>query len=169
MDDRALLELVGVLLASPVVLLLVHAILQRVRRAAPPQRVAMATCVAGIIPVGALIGLVVPVRDAVALLYVAVVYGGIAYAYFHLFNMSETARRIRVLREVERAGGLAEADLRRLYSEDEVVDRRLERMIAMGHLVQKDDGRFVVGSPLLLSAARVIAHWRKILGFETAR
>ncbi len=42
-----------------------------------------------------------PLREAVSMLvFSGIVYNGIAYAYFHVFNMSETARRIRILLHV---------------------------------------------------------------------
>jgi len=162
-----MLALVLVPLAAPPMLLLLHAMLQRLAPAGPPQRVAIRACALGALPTGLAV-VAVGARDVGSVAYVAIVYAGVAYAYFHLFNMSETARRIRLIREIDRHGSLAEAEVRRAYSDDEVVDTRLARMLAMGHLVEKD-GRYVAGSPALLLAARVLDAWRSVLGYDRGR
>jgi hypothetical protein len=154
-------------LASPLVLLLLHGALQRVSGRGPPQRVAIRACVLGIAPL-ALALVLAGATDAGSVVYAGLVYACVAYSYFHLFNMSETARRIRLIREIDRHGSLTEADVRRAYSDDEVVDTRLARMKAMGHLVE-NGGRYFAGSRTLLLAARALDAWRSVLGYDRAR
>jgi hypothetical protein len=154
-------------LLSPFGLLVLHAILQRALRRAPPQRVAILTCALGFVPVAGALCLA-GARDAGAIVYVGLVYVCIAYSYFHLFNMSETARRIRLVREIDRHGGLTEEEILRAYSEDEVVDTRLARMAAMGHMIERG-GRYFAGSKTLLFAARVLDAWRDVLGYDRGK
>jgi hypothetical protein len=74
--------------------------------------------------------------------YGVVVYACVAYSYFHLFNMRETARRIRILSEIYLAGSLNTGQLLRLYDGTTVLGMRLDRLLATGHLVRQAD-RFV--------------------------
>jgi hypothetical protein len=152
--------------ATPFVLLLLHACLQRALPRAPHQRVAMLAGATGFVP--ALFAARACGHDLTTLAYVAIGYPCIAYSYFHVFNLSETARRIRLIRQIDLADGMKEAELRSAYSEDEVVDTRLERMAGMGHLVAQG-GRYFVGSPTLLFAARVLDAWQVVLGYRKRR
>ncbi len=158
---------VAIPLAAPFGLVVLHAILQRLVRRGPPQRVAMLACALGLVPV-AVVLYATGLRDAGTIVYVSLVYACVAYSYFHLFNMSETARRIRLIREIDRHGGLREEQIRRAYSEDEVIDTRHARMAAMGHLVERD-GRYFAGSRALLFAARVLDGWRTVLGYDRTK
>jgi hypothetical protein len=156
--------IVAIPLATPFILLILHAVMQRLMRGSPPQRVAFLVCALGVVPVGAAVFLA-GVHDLGSLVYVGLAFPCIAYSYFHLFNLSETARRIRLIREIDRCGGMTEEEIRRAYTEDDVVDIRLARMSAMGHLVERD-GRYFGGSPILLFAARVLDGWRNVLGYD---
>jgi hypothetical protein len=159
------LALLAVVAASPLVIVSFHAAMQRAAPGAPPQKVAAAACALCVVPVVGACWLGLGRRDAPALVYAAVTYFAIAYSYFHLFNMSETARRIRILQELRRTGGMREEELRELYTEGDVVGVRLERMVAMGQLVRRGE-RFVLGGRALYFAARVVLFWRVLLGFE---
>jgi len=61
------------------------------------------------------------------LAFAFLVFNGVAYAYFHFFNMSETARRIRMLLQIRHAGaaGLRVQDLERAYSPRDMIEARL--------------------------------------------
>jgi len=71
-----------------------------------------------------------------------VIYGCGGYTYFHLLNMGETARRIRLLRELSAAGadGLTGPQLAERYNSREMLARRLERLTTQG-IVREEDGR----------------------------
>ncbi len=109
-------------------------------------------------------------RDVTSALYMLVfaflVFNGFAYAYFHLFNMSETARRIRMLLQIRRAGpvGLPTAELERQYSQKDMIEARLDRLVRMNQLVLGPDSRYRVGrSTLLLRAGRIMGLWRRLV------
>ncbi len=98
-------------------------------------------------------------------LYSTVTYLCIGYSYFHIFNMSETARRIRILYEIYKNGKISRERLRSIYGPDEMLRIRLARLQETGQ-VRLVNGCYLIGNPLLYNAARIIALWRKVLGFE---
>jgi hypothetical protein len=84
------------------------------------------------------------------------IYGCLSYCYFHFINLGETARRIRILREIRLAGGvIAPNDLQRRYNAREMLDRRVARLLGTGQLVLAD-GRFRVGKPLMRAIAATL-------------
>lgn len=103
------------------------------------------------------------------LIFCGVVYNGLAYAYFHVFNMSETARRIRILLHVLAHGGVNADNLRSDYTPGDMVVVRLGRLEQMHQIARGSDGRFRIAGRLLLSAARAIRLWRQLLCFESRR
>jgi len=133
--------------------------------------VAAESALAGHAPMAALVWLLVfrhatltPSGLNVWLVYCLVVYNCIGYCYFHLFNMSETARRIRILRDILAAGSLHREEILAIYGANEVVEVRLSRLEATGQL-RLQAGRYVIKGRLLYWAARLVAAWRGILGF----
>lgn len=171
MARGSLAALLAILLASPLWILLTHMVLARVFIRTAPQLVAIAAGLAGALPTVLLVGaLAVPgplelLRVPVTVTYVAVVYACIAYSYFHLFNMSETARRIRILRELHAAGSLTAEEISRLYSSASVLEARFDRLLATGQL-RVQAGRFVGAGRLLYLAACLVRVWRVVLGLE---
>lgn len=99
------------------------------------------------------------------LIFVLLVFNGLAYAYFHFFNMSETARRIRMLIQIHRAGpaGLRVTELEREYSPQDMIDARLERLVKMDQLSLDSDNHYRVRGKLLLCAGRIMAGWRYLI------
>ncbi len=96
----------GLVVGGALLPFLVHLVLTRAlklfRAPADRQKGAILSGPIGLIPLLVLFSLLVPERAAggsVAwtALYVFGLYASSAYVYFHFFNMSETARRIRIL------------------------------------------------------------------------
>lgn len=108
-------------------------------------------------------------RDATQTIYMLVfaflVFNGIAYAYFHFFNMSETARRIRMLLQIRWAGpsGLRIRELERQYSQKDMIEARLDRLVRMNQLTLAPDGRYRVAGNTLLWAGRIMGLWRRLV------
>lgn len=76
-----------------------------------------------------------------------ITYAALGFSFFHVNNMGETARRIRLLRElVESPAGLTEAELLSRYGSREVLDRRLTRLLATRQLGERDGRYFADGS-----------------------
>ena len=59
------------------------------------------------------------------------IFTSFAVIYFHILNMGETARRVRIARELFLAGGsLAFDDLEKKYGSREIISRRIERLVS---------------------------------------
>lgn len=102
--------------------------------------------------------------------YAALVYSCLSYAYFHLFNMSETARRFRIAYEIKRRGSMTRAEINEFYKPDDMLTVRLERLVAMKQLKRTGD-RLVLEGRLLYFIAKILMKWARVLGFplETIR
>ena len=153
-------------------MLLIHVVVARLYRRVPPQLAAAGAALAGSVPT-MLLGrlLVVPagsVPSPVDVTYGALVYGCLAYSYFHVFNMSETARRIRILSELYLAGPLTGREISRLYRGEGLLEARLDRLVAT-RLLDLRDGRYVRVSRLFYASAWLIRGWRTILAFDRHR
>ncbi|MCF8719414.1 hypothetical protein [Nitrospina gracilis] len=102
--------------------------------------------------------------DSVALLFVNVAtYGMLGYCYFHFINLGETARRIRLLRELHEAGGvLALEELLGRYNASHMVEIRLQRLLGTGQIVERD-GRYYIGKPVMLWISQAIVLTKRIV------
>lgn len=100
---------------------------------------------------------------ALAALYSIVVFNALAYAYFHLFNMSETARRIRILYEIYLAGVLTQAGLESSYSSSVMLENRLERLLEMRQ-IKRISNLYFLDNRLIYRAASIVALWGGLLG-----
>jgi hypothetical protein len=106
----------------------------------------------------------------VALLaYSLIVYNAAMYAYFHLFNMSETARRIRILLNILEHGALRNEDILAGYTPRNMVTVRLERLVLMGWLQQNRAGQYKIKARWALYTAQTFRLMRKILGFAAMK
>jgi hypothetical protein len=168
MDADAAMLLI--LMLSPCLILCGHMCLARMLRTYPPQSVALYSVLIGYVPVGICLSAFVfskmswPAAVTPAV-YSFFVYSGFAYFYFHLFNTSETARRIRLIYHIYRAGSLPAREIPALYNTQDIVELRLRRLRETGHL-RVEDGFYSIGNPLLLYAALIVYAWRRVLGFS---
>lgn len=130
--------------------LLVPAPLQR-----SPQRVAL---IVSAVSAAAFTAVSAALEGVTTVPFVAVVSSCITYCYFHLFNMSETARRIRILTTTYL--GTPTADLQ--YPLEAMIDARIDRLIMLGALAEWNGCFRPLPGPLLV-AAIVIDRWRSVL------
>ncbi len=156
----------AVLIGAPFILLAVHAASSRIWAKSARQVVAAGSVVAGFIIVSCLsVGVFAGQGghfDRIAAVYASVVEAAICYIYFHFFNMSETARRIRLLHEVYASGSLTRDDINEVYKTSDVIHLRLVRLVAMGQL-KRADGQYCLHGRTLYFAARAVFAWRKML------
>jgi hypothetical protein len=105
-----------------------------------------------------------PIADRLSLLAANLLAcAALGYCYFHFVNLGETARRIRILRELLEAGGsLSEADLLAHYSAEEMVRLRIARLMDNGQLAQVD-GRYLIARRALLRSARIILRLKRLV------
>lgn len=106
--------------------------------------------------------------DAAGMLAFAfVVFNGIAYSYFHFFNMSETARRIRMLIQIQQDGGeMRRENLIGTYTPENMVQVRLARLTQMHQISRSDDGRYRIASRFLLTVAYAMEWVKYVLNLR---
>ena len=85
-----------------------------------------------------------------------IVYALLSYCYFHFLNLGETARRIRILRELaEASAGLTTEELLMRYNAREILERRISRLTKSGQIVLKN-GRYYIKGHVVLLMARIM-------------
>jgi hypothetical protein len=90
-------------------------------------------------------------------------YGAFGYCYFHFINLGETARRIRLVREIYASSeGLSEAEILQLYNSREILAVRMARLLSSGQIVLRD-GRYFTGRPAILLMAKAIAFLKLLI------
>ena len=85
-----------------------------------------------------------------------------SYIGFHLDNMAETARRIRLLRELHSAHGLTREALLAAYSPQEVFDLRIRRLMLAGQCVE-ESGRLRMTGDAYSLMGTLVALGRKVI------
>lgn len=109
-----------------------------------------------------LLGLVIADRAGV-IVENMIVYILFSYCYFHFINLGETSRRIRILRELtESDHGLSWAQLLARYNAQEIMERRLRRLIKNGQVIVTND-QFHIGRPFVLWMAYALMFLKRVL------
>lgn len=152
---------------SLVSVLLIHALLARVWRCRSGQVVALVSVAAGYLPMLLVTSLCMLRADgeAVAWIYLFLAYSSLGYTYFHFYNTSETARRIRLLHEIDRGDGLTAEEIFRLYRTEDIVGLRLRRLVHLGQL-DCVNGVYKIKSNILYAAACIMEKWQALLGLR---
>jgi len=85
-----------------------------------------------------------------------VIYSSLGYCYFHFINLGETARRIRILRELyDSNGGLTLEEILKRYNAKKMVELRLQRLLNNGQVILKG-GMLYNGKPIMLLISKTI-------------
>jgi len=147
-----------VLLLTPLWTALLHALAIRgwKKGRLSPQKLALLCC--GIITLG--VSLTTGVESATFLqrLFVPLITGLLAHLYFQIFNLSETARRIRILIHLKLGRPTEpENDITR-----KMISVRLERLVGLGQL-RKIQDRYFAKQSWLLFVARMMRWHEKLL------
>ena len=91
------------------------------------------------------------------------IYGAFSNIFFHFINMGETARRIRLLRELYDAPkGLSLDEILRRYNAREIVSLRLNRLSGKGQ-IKEENGRYYVRGKAMVVLARMMLLMRLFL------
>jgi hypothetical protein len=153
----------AVLSISAIIAAGAHVLLQRIRPAMTIYTAVLAGAVAGLIALGlissAALSLGFKVLDGVPANVVA--YFCFCYVYFQFNQMGETARRVRLLCELNAAAQpLTYQEILSRYGAREVLDRRIGRLIS-ARQIRCVDGICTVADRSVYVMARVIqiAHW----------
>ena len=82
---------------------------------------------------------------------------------FSFINLGETARRIRILRELHsHKGGLDRDEILGLYNAREITENRVDRLLASGQIVMSED-RYYIGKPFMLFIAKGMYFLKSII------
>ena len=85
------------------------------------------------------------------------------YCYFNYINLGETARRIRILREIyDSKEGLSMEEILKRYNAKEIIERRIKRLLKNRQIIYKD-GKYYIGKPIMLVIAKIIVIMKVIL------
>src|SRR6266496_3420678 len=132
---------------SPFALLLFHALLVRITVSigAKMSNQAVAVMAVGLFNVP-LIGVAWAIVgfNPVGLLYIILTVNCIGYSYFTLFNMSETARRIKVLLGIRSGKVKKLGDLTQYYSTEQALEVRLIRLEKISQIKRLENGNYVI-------------------------
>jgi len=174
-----LLNFLILLAATPILLAVMLAVVTRIftisRRGLSSQVVVIICAMLGNVPMGAAawffyFGRVSSAEEFVTgIIYFLLTYNALAYSFFHIFNMSDTARRIKILNEINAAGGkLKISGLSASYSSGEMLTNRIKRLLDSRQIVRQGD-RYVLNSPLLYYAAKAVNLWGRVLGLASMK
>lgn len=162
-----------VLSLTPAFVFILHAFFVRVFsgivKGASNQSIAVWSIIAGYIPMAFALwhvyikGLGEMSEALFSALFALIVYSALAYSYFHVFNMSETARRIKILREIHLAGRISREELARGYNANEMIKARLERLERLGQ-IRLTGGRYVLAGRLFYMISRAMEYWACLIG-----
>jgi len=172
----ALVTLLVLLVASPLLVFVLHAICHRVLDR-PGRRVsahssAFVAIVAGFVVLLAaawwldLLPRATPLDLIGALGYTAAVYFTLAILYIDVVNVAETSLHMHLLLELAWGGSLDVEQVREQYSEARMIQTRLHRLASMGQLRIEGDQCSITNRSTLRFAALIDA-WRRILGLPT--
>jgi len=166
------------LLFTPLLLLCLLVLVMRIvasfRRSVSSQVIVLACAVFGNIPFGVMAYILylgrVPSKEEMitGTIFFLLTYNALAYSTFHIFNMSDTARRIKILNMIKASGTLRVSDLRSSYGSGEMLANRIERLLSSGQ-IRKSGSGYVLNSHFLYYAARTINLWAKVLRLPTMK
>lgn len=105
--------------------------------------------------------------DALTVLYVAFATACSGYCYFHVFNMTETSRRVKLLSLRAARGGRAAEGAETVYDVDEILRIRLRRLERLGQ-IRRVGSRYVLRGRSLLAASAAVRLLQRLLGFDKA-
>lgn len=92
-----------------------------------------------------------------------ITYVSLGYCYFHFINLGETARRIRILRELkDSSGGLTLNEIFARYNAQEILENRISRLLKNGQIILVN-GKYYIGKSFLLYMAKFLVFLKFIL------
>ena len=175
MGSQSFLYCLIFLTASPFITLTIHIFLSRVsgylKLGWSAQSVAGISVLSGYLVLGIALWRLTTLNSAawsenfLLYFYSFLVYGSLSYAYFHIFNLSETARRSKILYELRNNGPLTRKELELRYPPLSQIPIRLHRLLDIGEL-SLVNGYYKLKRPLLWLVAYLLRVWGKVIGFD---
>jgi len=85
-----------------------------------------------------------------------ITYAALGYCYFHFVNLGETARRVRIVRELlDSKDGLSMSEILENYNASEIISVRLQRLLKNKQIIQRND-KYVIGKSIILYITKII-------------
>lgn len=92
-----------------------------------------------------------------------IIYGCLSSGFFTFINMGETARRIRLLRELYDAPfGLTREEILKRYNAEEIINIRMNRLLNNGQVILRD-GRYYACRQVMLFISKTIIFMKLIV------
>jgi hypothetical protein len=168
-------SLLLLLIVSPILMFVAHAIAYRVMGVAGARPTAHFSALVALLGsfvvvcgVGWRLGILDGSRDVslCAVAYLACVYGALGILYIDVVNIAETSLHMHLLLELAWSGGVPVVALLERYSADRMTAARLERLTSLGQ-IRTADGRCYIANRSTLYLAGCIDAWRVVLGLPT--
>ena len=153
------------LLLGPGIVFLLQCLLGRILVGKSPQLLAMFSMLMGYPFFFFILG-TIPFsveRSMPFWIYMFLIYSFSTYTYFHLFNMSETSRRIRMLNALRKGNSQNVDTLEKLYDDSQMIKARLNRLVALKQ-IQELNQRFFVTGRLFPYTAHILSWVSGLLG-----
>lgn len=167
-----LTKIVSLSIASSIMIFVVHIAVSRLWRKLAPQLAAVFAILLAQLPLFFLLwrGILKnsnsqKIELFCAILYCIILFASSGYIYFHLFNTTETARRIRILHEIKTSGSLSEEEMLPLYKRENIIELRLKRLVDTNQL-KLDGNCYHLNQRLLYWSAIIVSIWRTVLGLN---
>ena len=108
--------------------------------------------------------IILPLSERIFSIFVNIItYFALGYGYFHFVNLGETARRIRILRElIDSENGLSINEIFQRYNARDIIEVRINRLIKNGQIICKNN-RYYIGKPFVLWMAKIITTLKFII------
>lgn len=104
-----------------------------------------------------------PLKNIFSIIADTTTYFCLGYVYFHFINLGETARRIRLLRELyDSKEGLNLEEILSRYNAKEIIQKRINRLIDSRQIILKDD-KYYIANPIMLLTSKFILMLKLIL------
>jgi len=90
-------------------------------------------------------------------------YFALGYGYFHFINLGETARRVRILREIyDSPSGLSIDEILARYNGKAILQYRMDRLLGNGQVIL-DQEKYKIGNPSMLYITKIILFLKLII------
>lgn len=105
-----------------------------------------------------------PLEAFACFMFVFLTLMGFAYAYFATFAISEVSLHMHIILMIYFSKSLSMDAIKKQYSKDYMLTERLQRLIELGQIEERDN-RFYLSGNLLLVGSRIFDVWKMLLGF----
>lgn len=166
MGDKFLI--LEILLASPLILMIIHIAVVRLIAAFKINfSLQLSLILTELVLNIPLLVIINQIDHAISTkIFAFIVYNALGYSYFHFFNMSETARRIRILLEVHTGKTQSGEEFEKEYNSKFMLEKRLERLVGLGQIKAVNTDRYVLKGITLWFAGLVIRFFRVLIGLN---